>query len=72
MFILSVGIGFAFPLVVATFSGVAARYAARNVEDRANFPDEKPDPVFRAVLDGSFVQVGEHTKAAEISVATCL
>jgi hypothetical protein len=59
----SVGLGFLFPLLVGVYSSVATRWSSRQLESRAQFPDAKPDPVFRASLDGEILDAGETTRA---------
>lgn len=58
----SVFIAFAFPLCVGIHSAVAARYKIRRMELIADFPERKPDPVFRAAPDGRLVVVGATTR----------
>lgn len=58
---LSIFVAFLFPFLVALASGVATRYGQRDVEARASFPDEKPDPVLRVDEDGRIVQMGHNT-----------
>lgn len=58
---LSVVLGFAFPLVVSVFSGTWARYQGRQLRNRSQFPDAKPDPVFRVDREGHIVDAGERT-----------
>jgi len=60
--LLSVFVAFLFPFVVSVLSSVVTSYATREVYDRANFPDEKPDPVFRVDTDGAFVDMGRSTR----------
>ena len=59
---LSVFLGYAFPFCVGIYSGVAARYKFRRAESMADFPDRKPDPVFRALSTGEIVEVGSSTR----------
>jgi hypothetical protein len=59
---LSVALGYLFPLFVSTFSAVSTRYRARHVETLAEFPDLKPDPVFRADRDGVVLSMGAATE----------
>ncbi len=58
----SVFLAFAFPFCVGIYSAVAARYKNRRIESIADFPEKKPDPVFRASRDGQLVEVGETTQ----------
>ena len=60
--ILSIFLAFAFPFCVGIYSAVASRYKSRRMESLACFPDQKPDPVFRAKKDGQFVEVGANTQ----------
>jgi hypothetical protein len=60
--LISVFLGYAFPFFVGTFSAVATRYKNRRTESIADFPDRKPDPVFRATRQGEFVEVGAETQ----------
>jgi hypothetical protein len=62
LFALSVTVGFLFPLFVSVISSATTSYASRHVYERANFPDEKPDPVFRVDLNGAFVDMGRSTR----------
>ena len=58
----SVFLAYAFPFCVGIYSAVASRYANRRIESIADFPDRKPDPVFRAARDGRLVEVGANTQ----------
>jgi hypothetical protein len=58
----SIFLAFAFPFCVGIYSAVAARYKNRRVESIADFPERKPDPVFRANRDGALIEVGESTR----------
>ena len=58
----SIFLAYAFPLCVGIYSAVAARYKNRRVESIADFPERKPDPVFRVALDGSLVELGARTR----------
>ena len=58
----SVFLAFAFPFCVGVYSAVAARYKNRRVESIADFPERKPDPVFRATKNGQLVEVGANTQ----------
>ncbi len=58
----SVFLAYAFPFCVGIYSAVAVRYANRRIESIADFPDRKPDPVFRAARDGRLVEVGANTQ----------
>ena len=41
---------------------MTTRYKNRRIESIADFPDTKPDPVFRVDKRGKFVEAGEVTK----------
>lgn len=58
----SVFLAYAFPFCVGIYSAVAVRYKNRRIESIADFPERKPDPVFRANQDGSLVEVGASTR----------
>ena len=58
----SIFLGYAFPFCVGIYSGVAARYKNRRLESIADFPERKPDPVFRATKSGRLVEVGAITQ----------
>ncbi len=60
--VFSVFLGYAFPFCVGIYSSVATRYKNRRVESIADFPERKPDPVFRATKDGALVEVGAATQ----------
>jgi len=59
---LSVLLGYVFPFCVGTYSSVATRYKNRRVESIADFPERKPDPVFRAAKSGRLVEIGATTQ----------
>ena len=59
--ILSICLGFAFPFCVGIYSSVATRYKLRRVESVANFPNQKPDPVFRVDQSGTLLEAGDTT-----------
>jgi len=59
---ISVALAFFFPLVVGVYSSVATRVSTRDMEYRAQFPDLKPDPVFRADSSGRIVDIGAATQ----------
>lgn len=59
--VFSIFLAYAFPLCVGIYSGVASRYKLRRVESVADFPDRKPDPVFRATRSGRIVEAGSTT-----------
>ena len=59
----SVFLAFAFPLAVGVYSSVATRYKNRRVESVADFPERKPDPVFRTERSGRLIEVGATTQA---------
>ncbi len=58
----SIFLAFAFPLCVGVYSSVVTRYKGRRTESIADFPETKPDPVFRVNQTGSFVEVGSTTQ----------
>ena len=58
----SIFLAFAFPLCVGVYSAVSTRYKNRRTESIADFPDTKPDPVFRVNQEGNFVEVGTITQ----------
>jgi|TARA_B100000315_G_scaffold245252_1_gene270930 hypothetical protein len=60
--VLSIFLGYAFPVCVGIYSSVATRYKTRRFESVADFPDRKPDPVFRVARDGRIVELGEATR----------
>jgi hypothetical protein len=58
----SVFLAYAFPFCVGIYSSVATRYKNRRIESIADFPERKPDPVFRATQSGKLVEVGAATQ----------
>ena len=58
----SVFLAYAFPFCVGIYSAVAVRYKNRRVESIADFPERKPDPVFRATESGQLVEIGANTR----------
>ena len=58
----SIFLAFAFPFCVGIYSAVAARYKNRRIESIADFPEKKPDPVFRVNRQGKIVEVGRETQ----------
>ncbi|MDA0230949.1 MAG: hypothetical protein O3B21_12275 [Proteobacteria bacterium] len=60
--ILSIFLAYAFPVCVGIYSSVATRYKTRRFESVADFPDRKPDPVFRVARDGKIVELGAATR----------
>jgi hypothetical protein len=60
--ILSIFLAYAFPVGVGIYSAVAIRYKTRRFESVADFPDRKPDPVFRVAKDGRIVELGAATR----------
>ncbi len=60
--ILSIFLAYAFPVCVGIYSSVATRYKTRRFESVADFPDRKPDPVFRVARDGMIVELGAATR----------
>lgn len=59
----SIFLAYAFPFCVGIYSAVAARYKLRRVESIADFPERKPDPVFRVARNGRVVEIGANTRA---------
>jgi hypothetical protein len=59
----SVFLAYAFPFCVGTYSAVAARYKIRRFESIADFPERKPDPVFRVNKQGRLVEAGATTRS---------
>lgn len=59
--VLTITLAYLFPLAVGITSSVFTRYLNRRVESIAEFPERKPDPVFRARRDGSIAEVGAAT-----------
>ena len=57
----SIALAYGLPLGVGVYSSVATRFQTRPLEQRSWFPDHKPDPVFRAALDGSICDCGPQT-----------
>ena len=60
--VLSIFLAYAFPVCVGIYSSVATRYKTRRFESVADFPDRKPDPVFRVARDGKIVELGAATR----------
>lgn len=60
--LISMFIAFAFPFCVGIYSAVSARYKNRRIESIADFPERKPDPVFRANQNGQLLELGSTTK----------
>jgi hypothetical protein len=60
--IFSIILAYAFPMIVGVTSSVITRYKNRRTESVADFPDRKPDPVFRATKDGRLVEIGATTR----------
>ena len=58
----SIFLAYAFPVCVGVYSAVAVRYKNRRLESIADFPDRKPDPVFRADRNGRLIEVGAVTQ----------
>lgn len=59
----SIAIAFLFPIIVQTHSAVATRIKGRATELLAEFPNAKPDPVFRAAPDGRIIGAGSKTQS---------
>jgi hypothetical protein len=49
--------------VLVIYSSVTTRFQTREFERRSWFPDNKPDPVFRASTEGVIADWGSKTKA---------
>ena len=62
LMLFSIVLAYAFPMFVGVISSVITRYKNRRIESIADFPEIKPDPVFRAARDGSLVEVGAATR----------
>jgi len=64
LFIASALIAFLFPFFVGIFSSVRAEYKLRHAVSKSTFPDDKPDPVFRAKADsdGHITLAGRKTE----------
>lgn len=64
VFITSVAIAYIFPIFVGVFSSVRAQYKLRHAVIKAEFPDKKPDPVFRTLPDseGRIIVAGAVTE----------
>ena len=60
--VVSVCLAYAFPMLVGIYSAVAVRYKNRRIESIADFPERRPDPVFRATRSGQLVEVGARTQ----------
>ena len=60
--VFSIFLAYAFPVCVGVYSSVATRYKTRRFESVADFPDRKPDPVFRVARDGKIVELGAATQ----------
>ncbi len=60
--IFTILITYTFPFGVALYSSVSARYKNRRFESIAEFPDRRPDPVFRADRLGTLIEVGAETQ----------
>lgn len=59
---LSIIIAYVFPLCVGTYSVVTNRYRNRRIESIADFPEKKPDPVFRVSQTGEIIEAGAETR----------
>jgi len=60
--LVSIGLGYAFPMIVSAFASTRARLEMGAIASLARFPDLKPDPVFRADRAGSIVEAGARTR----------
>ncbi len=65
LFLTSVVIAYMFPMFVGIYSSVHAQFKLRHTVSKAEFPDSKPDPVFRtaADTDGRIISAGVTTEA---------
>jgi hypothetical protein len=61
--IVSVLIAYLFPVAVQVHAAVTSRMRGHGAELRAEFPDSKPDPVFRAAPDGQIIDAGAATRS---------
>lgn len=60
--LLSVVLGYLFPLAVSSLSAARTQHEHRSVASLALFPDLKPDPVFRATPSGKVIEAGAQTR----------
>lgn len=58
----SIAFGYTFPWLVSAYAGARARVDTEAAASLAQFPDLKPDPVFRAREDGTVVEAGAQTR----------
>jgi hypothetical protein len=58
----SISLGYVFPFCVGIYSAVVTRYRNRRMESIADFPDRKPDPVFRVNQSGELIEAGAVTR----------
>jgi len=61
--LLSILLGYLFPVGVGVYSSASMLFATRHTASLADFPDRKPDPVFRVDADGVVVDAGRETSA---------
>ena len=59
---LSIALGYMFPWLVSAYASASARVQLEAAASLAQFPDLKPDPVFRAREDGTVVEAGAQTR----------
>lgn len=59
---LSVALGYLFPLTVTALAAARTQMESRSVASLAQFPDLKPDPVFRAAPSGEVIEAGAQTR----------
>lgn len=60
--LLSVALGYLFPLGVSALAAARTQHEHRGVASLAQFPDLKPDPVFRATPGGEVIEAGAQTR----------
>ena len=58
----TVVLGYLFPLLVSSLTGARTRIEIRTVASLAQFPELKPDPVFRADDSGAVIEAGARTR----------
>ena len=58
----SIALGYTFPWLVSAYAGARARVDIEAAASLAQFPDLKPDPVFRAREDGTVDEAGAQTR----------
>ena len=60
--VFSIFVGYCFPFLVGLYSAVMTRFGTRDMELKAQFPDNKPDPVFCADEQGDIIFCGRTTQ----------